>query len=31
MARTKTYQTKELIALLNEYKIENPGMRVQCH
>lgn len=28
MARTKTYQTKELIALLNEYKIENPGMRV---
>lgn len=28
MARTKTYQTKELIAWLNEYKIENPGIKV---
>ena len=28
MARTKTYQTKELIAWLNEYKIENPEIKV---
>lgn len=28
MARTKTYNTKEIIGLLNEYNIENPGVKV---
>ena len=28
MSRTKTYNTKEVIGYLNEYRIENPGLKI---
>lgn len=28
MSRAKTYSTKEVIGFLNEYRIENPGLKI---